>query len=110
MHTSRFIFSNLFLFIIISSSSYNIFSICTRLGGSSSDRDPPSDKEVDRFEGDVEPTRYVINNATVWMTFFADRGTTFTGFSIEFLAIYTEGMLLTCKLNQNSTSILLRQS
>ncbi len=60
------------------------------LGGSPSDRVRPTDNDVTRYEGDLEPSRLVIHQPTIWMTFYADRGTTYTGFWIEITAVYPE--------------------
>ena len=62
-------------------------------GGSQSDRIRPTGNDVTRLEGDLEPSRFLVNNSTVWMTFYADRGTTFNGFSIQFLPVYSDGKI-----------------
>ena len=62
-------------------------------GGSQSDRIRPTGNDSTRFEGDLEPSRFLVNNSTVWMTFHADRGTTFNGFSIQFLPVYPDGKI-----------------
>ncbi|XP_072042422.1 uncharacterized protein [Amphiura filiformis] len=73
------------------------------IGGSTSDKIRPTGNDVSRYEGDLKPSRLVIRNSTIWMTFFTDQGTTYTGFWIEIIAVYPEDVS-TCT---GSESILL---